>query len=89
MPPQGRKALFVGDLVDRGPKSADVLRLVMGMVEAGTALCVVGNHDDKLLRKLNGNDVKISHGLEETLAQLAAGTGGLQTSACASSSTGC
>jgi protein phosphatase len=69
-PPEGRKAMFVGDLVDRGPNVAAVLRLVMGMVEAGTALCVRGNHDDKLLRFIKGNDVKISHGLAESLVQL-------------------
>jgi protein phosphatase len=69
-PPPGRKAVFVGDLVDRGPDVPGVLRLVMSMVEDGTALCVVGNHDDKLLRKLKGHDVKISHGLAETLTQM-------------------
>src|SRR5438046_9288559 len=42
----------------------------MGMVAAGTALCVPGNHDVKLLRKLRGRDVQITHGLGETLAQL-------------------
>ena len=68
--PEGRKAVFLGDLVDRGPRSPEVLRLVMGMVEAGTALCVPGNHDVKLLRKLQGRDVKVSHGLAETLEQL-------------------
>ena len=68
--PEGRKAVFLGDLVDRGPKTPDVLRLVMGMVAAGTALCVPGNHDVKLLRKLRGKDVQITHGLAETLAQL-------------------
>jgi protein phosphatase len=51
-PPAGRTAIFVGDLVDRGPNIPAVLRLVMAMVEAGTALCVPGNHDIKLLRKL-------------------------------------
>ena len=70
-PPEGRKAVFLGDLVDRGPASPAVLRLVMGMVREGTALCVPGNHDDKLLRKLRGRDVKVAHGLAETLAQLA------------------
>ncbi|HEX6121440.1 MAG TPA: polynucleotide kinase-phosphatase [Dongiaceae bacterium] len=70
-PPDGRKVIFVGDLVDRGPRSPDVLRLAMSMVEAGSALCVIGNHDDKLKRKLSGRDVKISHGLQETLDQLA------------------
>jgi len=68
--PDGRTAVFVGDLVDRGPDSPGVLRLVMGMVRAGTALCVPGNHEQKLLRKLRGRDVKVSHGLAETLAQL-------------------
>jgi protein phosphatase len=69
-PPEGRKALFLGDLVDRGPNSPAVLRLVMGMVEAGTALCVPGNHDERLLRKLRGRDVRFTHGLAETLARL-------------------
>ncbi len=73
-PPEGRKAVFLGDLVDRGPKTPDVLRLVMGMVESGAALCVPGNHDVKLLRKLRGKDVQITHGLGETLAQLAGET---------------
>lgn len=68
--PAGRKAVFVGDLVDRGPDVPGVLRLVMDMVEAGTALSVPGNHEVKLLRKLRGKDVRITHGLAESLAQL-------------------
>ncbi|GLZ77375.1 polynucleotide kinase-phosphatase [Actinorhabdospora filicis] len=68
--PEGRTAVFVGDLVDRGPDSPGVLRLVMGMVESGDALCVPGNHEDKLARKLRGRDVKVAHGLAETLEQL-------------------
>ncbi|MFO0394815.1 MAG: AAA family ATPase, partial [Lysobacteraceae bacterium] len=68
--PHGRKAVFVGDLVDRGPDSPGVLRLVMHMVSSGTALCVPGNHDVKLQRKLAGRDVRVSHGLAETLEQL-------------------
>ncbi|HEU4946626.1 MAG TPA: polynucleotide kinase-phosphatase [Kribbella sp.] len=67
-----RRAVFVGDLVDRGPDTPGVLRLVMGMVAAGHAFCVPGNHEDKLLRALRGKNVKISHGLEESLSQLAA-----------------
>ncbi|MCU0353637.1 MAG: metallophosphoesterase, partial [Cytophagales bacterium] len=58
-PPPGRKAVFLGDLVDRGPDSPGVLRLVMGMVAAGTALCVPGNHDIKFLRHLNGKNVNL------------------------------
>ncbi len=68
--PEGRKAVFLGDLVDRGPDTPGVLRHVMAMVEAGTALCVPGNHDTKLMRKLRGRQVQITHGLAESLAQL-------------------
>lgn len=68
--PEGRKAVFLGDLVDRGPNTPGVLRLVMSMVQSGTALCVPGNHDMKLLRKLKGKNVQITHGLAESLAQL-------------------
>ena len=68
--PQGRKAIFLGDLVDRGPSTPSVLRLVMDMVGSGNALCVPGNHDIRLLRKLKGQDVKLTHGIMETLAQL-------------------
>lgn len=72
--PQGRKAVFLGDLVDRGPDTPGTLRLVMAMVAAETALCVPGNHDVKLMRKLRGRNVQVSHGLAESLAQLAAET---------------
>ncbi len=68
--PQGRKAVFLGDLVDRGPRILDTLKLVHNMVEAGTALCVPGNHDIKLMRKLRGKNVKISHGLDKSLAEI-------------------
>ena len=68
--PEGRMAFFVGDLVDRGPKSVDVLSIVRNMVDAGTAMCVPGNHDVKLLRKLRGKNVQIKHGLAETLADI-------------------
>ncbi|MFJ2636216.1 polynucleotide kinase-phosphatase [Streptomyces sp. NPDC087422] len=68
--PEGRTAVFVGDLVDRGPDSPGVLRRVMGMVEAGTALCVPGNHENKLGRYLKGRQVQQTHGLAETIEQL-------------------
>ncbi len=55
----GRKAVFVGDLVDRGPRILDTVRLVHNMVAAGHALCVPGNHDMKLMRKLRGRDVQV------------------------------
>ncbi len=69
-PPENRKAVFVGDLVDRGPNIPGVLRLVMEMVQSGAALSVPGNHDIKLLRKLRGRDVQLTHGLADSLQQL-------------------
>jgi protein phosphatase len=70
--PEGRTALFVGDLCDRGPRNVDVLRLAMGMVAAGTGACVIGNHDFKLLKWLNGKSVQLNHGLDLTVAELEA-----------------
>jgi protein phosphatase len=68
--PEGRKAVFLGDLVDRGPKIPEVLKLVMTMTASGQAITVPGNHDTKLMRKLRGRDVQITHGLAESLQQL-------------------
>ncbi len=68
--PQGRRVIFLGDLVDRGPASVGVLRLAMDMVDSGIALCIPGNHDARLLRKLKGKNVRLTHGLAETLQQL-------------------
>ena len=69
-PPEGRKAVFLGDLCDRGLKNVEVLRLVMNMVNKEDAYCVMGNHDNKLLRKLNGRNVQLTHGLDRTVEQL-------------------
>jgi hypothetical protein len=69
--PEGRKVAFLGDLVDRGPDTPGVLRLVMAMVAAGTAISVRGNHEEKLVRALKGHDVHVGHGLEHSLDQLA------------------
>ncbi|GHD89025.1 polynucleotide kinase-phosphatase [Streptomyces naganishii] len=68
--PEGRTAVFVGDLVDRGPDSPGVLRRVMGMVRSGHALCVPGNHENKYGRHLKGRKVRLTHGLAETVAQM-------------------
>lgn len=68
--PEGRTAVFVGDLVDRGPDSPGVLRRVMSMVSDGHALCVPGNHENKLGRYLKGRKVQRTHGLAETIEQL-------------------
>jgi len=68
--PAGRRVIFLGDLVDRGPKIREVLQIAMDMTASGAALCVPGNHEVRLLRHLRGNKVKPTHGLAETLAQL-------------------
>ncbi|MEZ4379937.1 MAG: polynucleotide kinase-phosphatase [Nannocystaceae bacterium] len=70
-PPPGRKAIFLGDLIDRGPDAPGALRLAMAMVRSGDALAIVGNHENKYQRKLGGKDVKLRHGLERTVAQMA------------------
>jgi protein phosphatase len=69
-PPPGRRAVFVGDYCDRGPDTPSVLRLAMSMAAAGDAICLPGNHDVKLARALKGHEVKIAHGLADSLAQL-------------------
>jgi len=68
--PEGRKLVFLGDLVDRGPKTPQVLRLAMDAVRSGDAFCVSGNHDAKLVKALKGKSVRMSHGLEESMRQL-------------------
>ncbi|MDQ0958512.1 protein phosphatase [Streptomyces sp. B4I13] len=68
--PEGRQAVFVGDLVDRGPDSPAVLRRVMSMVKSGNALCVPGNHENKYGRFLKGRNVQHTHGLAETIEQM-------------------
>ena len=68
--PHHRKVIFLGDLVDRGPKIVKVLRLVMNMVKREQAYCVLGNHDGKLQRKLRGSNVQVAYGLEKTVEEL-------------------
>ncbi len=69
-PPPGRKAIFLGDLVDRGPKTPQVLDLVIRMVNSGVALCIPGNHDARLVRALQGKNVRLTYGLSESLEQI-------------------
>jgi protein phosphatase len=65
-----RQAIFLGDLVDRGPHTADTLRIVRNMITAGTAFCVPGNHDVKFMRWLRGKKVQVKHGLESSIAEV-------------------
>lgn len=68
--PEGRKLVFLGDLVDRGPDIVNVLKLVMAACSQNSAYCVSGNHDKKLHRYLLGKKIQVKHGLQETLDQL-------------------
>jgi len=67
---QARTIVFVGDLTDRGPDSPAVLELVLDLHDAGIAMLVIGNHDDKLLRHLGGANITPAHGLALTIEQL-------------------
>lgn len=68
--PEGRKAAFLGDLCDRGPENVAVLKLVMHMVQNNQAICVQGNHDVKIVKKLRGRNVQLAHGLDQTIGEL-------------------
>ncbi len=68
--PEGRKAIFVGDLVDRGPRVLESIDLVRRMMAHGHALCVPGNHEQKMMRKLQGRKVTVAHGLGQTLDEI-------------------
>ncbi|MEM6596778.1 MAG: polynucleotide kinase-phosphatase [Cyanobacteria bacterium P01_C01_bin.69] len=68
--PEGRRALFLGDLIDRGPRILDTLKLVRNMVSADSAVCILGNHENKLLRLLNGRKVRVSYGLAQTISEM-------------------
>ena len=70
--PEGRKAVFLGDFCDRGPRNAEVLRIAMDMVKKGSALAVPGNHDAKLIKYLKGRQIQIAHGIDKTIEQLEA-----------------
>lgn len=68
--PRGRRVVFVGDICDRGPQIVKSFRLVMTMVEENQALMILGNHEAKLIKKLNGRHVQVTHGLENTMEEL-------------------
>ncbi|MFC2250613.1 polynucleotide kinase-phosphatase [Labrys portucalensis] len=72
IPPEGRKLVFVGDLVDRGPKTPQVLRIAMAALAAGHGFAVQGNHDSKLMRWMAGRKVTVNHGLQDSIDQLSA-----------------
>ena len=64
--PEGRKPVFVGDLISRGFDSLAVLFLVRDMIRNNLCLSVIGNHEDKVLRWAKGNKVILKNGDENT-----------------------
>ena len=67
----GRRLIFLGDLIDRGPDSIGVLNLVSRLVTRGRALLTLGNHDDALMRWLKGEHFDTSKGgLAQTITQI-------------------
>lgn len=54
--PEGRRLVFLGDFVDRGPDSAGVMERVMAMAARGVAFAVLGNHELNLLAGKNVDD---------------------------------
>ena len=59
--PEGRKAVFVGDLIDRGPGQLETVRIVRGMLETGDAACVMGNHEYNAVAWYHGLRRKDEH----------------------------
>lgn len=68
--PEGRHLAFVGDAMDRGPDSLKMLRLLFAMQDAQVLYYSPGNHCNKLYRFAKGNHVKLTHGLETTVAEI-------------------
>ena len=79
--PAQSQLVFVGDLIDRGPDSAEVLQIVMKACEAG-AICITGNHEimmlDFLERPTERGEYWIHHGGLQTLASLNIGGIGMR-----------
>lgn len=70
--PTGRRLVFLGDLVDRGPDSPGVVEAVMELVKSGAAQCVLGNHELNILldRPMHGNGWLIQPNPKETPGEL-------------------
>ncbi len=70
--PGGRRAVLVGDLVDRGPRVVESARIAMAMVQAGSAIGVPGNHDVDLARLLRDGRKAASRGTWKSLREIEA-----------------
>jgi protein phosphatase len=58
--------ISVGDLIDRGPKNKETVEFLMGLPKFRMT---IGNHDDKFLRWMKGRNVRVAHGLIETIEE--------------------
>ena len=65
-----RKLAFVGDLINRGPDSVGVIRVVMDLVDRADAFAVLGNHDDALRRYLTGEEMHVKGDMAATVAAI-------------------
>ncbi len=64
------RIMLLGDLVDRGPDSAGVIRLALDWMEQGRAQLVRSNHDDKLYRFFKGRRIRMNRDLSQTIRQI-------------------
>lgn len=70
--PEDRQVVFCGDYIDRGPQNLAVLAIVEGMVNAGNAYALLGNHDENFLCLITGKPVGfLGCGLETTMREVA------------------
>lgn len=68
---QGRRIIFLGDIVDRGPDSPGVVEAVMDLVKNGRAQCILGNHELNILldRPMHGNGWMVQPNLKDKVAE--------------------
>lgn len=78
---EGAFPVLLGDLVDKGPDSVGVLRMVVPRLAAGTMAIVRGNHDERLLKSLTKPDGKKTRVLADLTAAADAEELAVQTSA--------
>ena len=69
-----RKAFFLGDFIDRGPKIKETLAIVKAMIDAGNAVAIMGNHEYNAIcfqtKQVNGGYVR-EHSIKNILQHLA------------------
>ena len=66
VPPEGHRALFIGDLIDRGVQQVATLEMVFAMIDAGVADAVMGNHEYNALAFATLNPKNSDHHLTDS-----------------------